>query len=185
MGGKHLDINFFHWKSNETFLLYFSLIFYVLKVHHNSVSANARVPFLHTIPVDQTAGHRKHRAPIEAGRLDAAVCSRRQRWFSRVPRHRARFVAPTGSVPQQKLDGQDGGRVTAAVTASQQYIVLKSITNKRNIWSVYYNIAIMLCESKIIIFVRFLRYCNVYYYFCIYYCLTSIDCILIITIADF
>lgn len=89
-----------------------------LQVHHNSVTANARVPFLHAIPVDQTTGHRKHCAPVEAGRLDAAVRARRQRRLSRVQRHRARFVASTGNVPQQKLDSQDGGRVMAAVAAS-------------------------------------------------------------------
>lgn len=80
---------------------------------------------MHTIPVDQTAGHRKYRAPVEAGRLDAAVRTRRQHRLGRVQRHRARFVAPTGSVPQQKLDGQDGGRVTAAVAACcRQYNII-------------------------------------------------------------
>jgi len=71
--------------------------------------------------------------------LDASVRARRQRRLSRVQRHRARFVAPTGSVPQQKLDGQDGGRVTAAAAAcSQPYnIVLKSITNQRIIFGQY------------------------------------------------
>lgn len=69
------------------------------QVHHHSVAADTRLPVLHTVPAGQTAGHRQHRPPVEAGRLDAVVRARRQHRLGRVQGHRARPVAPAGGVP--------------------------------------------------------------------------------------
>lgn len=106
------------------------LTFNVFQVRHNRVAADARVPVLRAVPADQTAGDRQHRAPVQARRLDVAVRARRQHRLGRVPGHRARFVAPTGVVPQQELDGEDGGRVTRSS-------IRRSNRQRTNHWSVY------------------------------------------------
>lgn len=111
----------------------------VFQVHHHRVAAHARVPVLRAVPADQTAGDRQHRAPVQAGRLDAAVRARRQHRLGRVPGHRARFVAPTGVVPQQDVDGAHGGRVThaaARVTGDATTLKRRTPTTNKTHWSV-------------------------------------------------